>query len=206
MQRNLWLAAGAALLCSCTTGTIRPAPAPVPEPVLDRAQVQATLVSAHLQVLQTLMQAGPAQQAEIVSQAKREFEDAPTPSRQLRYALVLATPSHASANMPEARRLLGELLATPETLVPAERALAQLELLHVERHVTASTETRRAQTGADRTERERTAAANRKLQAEVDENARLRKALDEARAKLDAIANIERSITERKTPTEGRNP
>jgi regulator of replication initiation timing len=42
------------------------------------------------------------------------------------------------------------------------------------------------------------AAATRRLQAEVDENTRLRKELDEARAKLDAIANIERSLNERK--------
>jgi hypothetical protein len=54
------------------------------------------------------------------------------------------------------------------------------------------------------------AALNRRLQAEMDENARLRKALDEARAKLDAVATIEQNITERKTPTpaptEGRRP
>jgi transcriptional/translational regulatory protein YebC/TACO1 len=40
-------------------------------------------------------------------------------------------------------------------------------------------------------------AANRKLAAEMDENARLRKALDDARAKLDAVTHIERSINDR---------
>jgi len=35
---------------------------------------------------------------------------------------------------------------------------------------------------------------------------RLRKELDEARAKLDAIANIERSLNERKPSNEGRQP
>ncbi len=39
---------------------------------------------------------------------------------------------------------------------------------------------------------------------ETDENARLRKELDEARAKLEAIANIERSIPAR-PPAEARN-
>jgi hypothetical protein len=42
-------------------------------------------------------------------------------------------------------------------------------------------------------------AINRRLQAESDENARLRKALDEARAKLDAVTHIERSINDRGT-------
>ena len=52
-------------------------------------------------------------------------------------------------------------------------------------------------------DRERTANASHRLQAELDENARLRKELDEARAKLDAIANIERSLNERKPGTTG---
>ena len=59
-------------------------------------------------------------------------------------------------------------------------------------------------------DRQRTAAPNanvaRRLQTEMDENARLRKALDEAHAKLDAIANIERSISDRPPATEGRTP
>ena len=48
------------------------------------------------------------------------------------------------------------------------------------------------------------ASANHRLQAELDENARLRKELEEARAKLDAIANIERSLNERKPGNSGR--
>jgi hypothetical protein len=42
------------------------------------------------------------------------------------------------------------------------------------------------------------------VQAELDENARLRRELEEARAKLDAIANIERSVNERKPDSTGR--
>ena len=56
-------------------------------------------------------------------------------------------------------------------------------------------------------------ALNRRLQAEQEENARLKKALDEARAKLDAIVNIElersapnRPNSERPSSSEGRNP
>jgi len=41
-------------------------------------------------------------------------------------------------------------------------------------------------------------AINRRLAAETDENAKLRKALDEARAKLEAVTHIEqRSVTDR---------
>ena len=48
------------------------------------------------------------------------------------------------------------------------------------------------------------AAAQRRLQVEIDENAKLRKQLEDAQAKLDAVANIERNLTDRKNPPEGR--
>lgn len=177
-----------------------------PEPVVDREQTQAMIVSAHLEVLQRLLAGRPAEQAEIVAAARRDFEEAPTPSRQLRYALVLATPGHAQADTAEGERLLRELTATPESLVPAERSLARLELSQLERQSLLAAENRRLQAEVDRAQRDRNSTASRRLQAEIDENARLRRELDDARKKLDAIADIERSITERKPQTEGRTP
>ncbi len=70
--------------------------------------------------------------------------------------------------------------------------------------MTLEAENRRLQSDATRNDRARVANANKRLQTEMDENARLRKELDEARAKLDAIANIERSLNERKPGTTGR--
>lgn len=199
-MRPSLLATGLAALalsgCSLTGGLGRtPAPA---EPVIDRAQAQALLVSGHLEILQRLLAGRPAEQAEIVAAAKRDFDDAPTPSRQLRYALVLATPNHASTDTAEAERLLRELTATPESLVPAERSLARLELAQLERQSLLAAENRRLQAALERAERDRNSSASRRLQAELDENARLRKALEDAQKKLDAIADIERTITERK--------
>jgi hypothetical protein len=47
----------------------------------------------------------------------------------------------------------------------------------------------------------------RRLTTESEENTRLKKALADAQAKLDAIANIEGSSNNRRTPTpEGRKP
>jgi hypothetical protein len=92
-------------------------------------------------------------------------------------------------------------MANPEMLLPAERSLAFLELSQIDDHLTLEAENRRLQAEALRADHERTASANHRLQAELDENARLRKELDEARAKLAAIANIERSLNERKSGT-----
>jgi hypothetical protein len=89
-------------------------------------------------------------------------------------------------------------MANPEMLMSGEQALTFLELQQIDDHLTLEAENRRLQTDAVRADRERLAAVNRRLQLETDENGRLRKELEEARAKLDAIANIERSLNERK--------
>ncbi len=175
-----------------------------PPPVVNRAATTSTVLADDLQLLQTLVQGTPSDQAEIVATAQRDYETAPTPSRQLRFALILATPGHPGTDLPRAQRLLRELMANPEMLMVSERSLAFLELQQIDDHLTLEGENRRLQSDAVRADRERLANVNHRLQLETDENARLHKELDEARAKLDAIANIERSLNERKPSNEGR--
>jgi hypothetical protein len=178
-------------------------PAPPPP---QTASTSSLVLSDYLLLLQRLVQGTASEQAEIVARAQNEYDTAPTPSRELRLALVLSTPGHPATDQPRAQRLLRELMAHPETLLPAERALAFLQLSQIDDHLTLVAENRRLQTDAARDDQARTASANRRLQAELDENARLRKELDEARAKLDAIANIERSLNERKPGTTTPHP
>ena len=173
-------------------------------PVVNKAVASSTVLADDLQLLQTLVQGTPSDQAEIVSTAQRDYETAPTPSRQLRFALILATPGHPGTDLPRAQRLLRELMANPEMLMSSERSLAFLELQQIDDHLTLEGENRRLQSDAVRADRERLANVNHRLQLETDENVRLRKELEEARAKLDAIANIERSLNERKPSNEGR--
>lgn len=173
-------------------------------PVFDRSAASAALLAGYLELLQRLVQSPPAEQAELVYGAQRDYELVPTPSHQLRYALALAAPGHTGTDLPRAQRLLRELVAAPETLLPTERALAFLELQKVDYQLTLAAENRRLLGDASRADKERTAALDRRLKAEIEENARLRRELAEARAKLDAIANIERSLDERKPNSEGR--
>lgn len=183
--------------CAGLSGERPAAPAPVVNP----AATSATLLAGYLELLQKLVTGPPAQQAEILASAQHEYDTAPTPSHQLKLALVLGTPGHPATDLPRAQGLLRELMANPEVLLPAERALAFLQLSQIDDHLTLEAENRRLQTEAVRADREHIANANHRLQAELDENARLRKELDEARAKLAAIANIERSLNERKPGT-----
>ncbi|HYM43792.1 MAG TPA: hypothetical protein VET46_13605 [Steroidobacteraceae bacterium] len=187
----LWLGACTGGLMTGTRGSSAP-------PAAQGPSVSAMVLSEYLLLLQKLVQGSASEQAEIVATARNEYETAPTPSRQLKFALILATPGHPATDQPRAQGLLRQLMAHPESLLPAERALTFLELSQIDDHLTLVAENRRLQTDAVREDQARTANANRRLQAELDENAKLRRELDEARAKLDAIANIERSLNERK--------
>jgi hypothetical protein len=199
-------AAGGVLVALVASGcTVGPGQrAPSPAPVVNSAAASSIALSEYLQLLQRLVQGPPSQQAEIVANAQREYDTAPTPSRELKLALILGTPGHPATDLPRAQALLRELIANPEMLLPGERALTFLELSQIDDHLTLDAENRRLQSEAVRADQQRVANANHRLQAEMDENVRLRRELEEARAKLDAIANIERSLNERKPGSTGR--
>ena len=198
------LLGAALLLAGCTTGFMSGQRPPAPPPVVSPSATSSTVLNEDLLLLQRLVQGPPSEQAEIVASAQRDYDTAPTPSHTLKLALVLGTPGHPATSLTRAQGLLRELMANPETLLPGERALAFLTLSQIDDHLTLDAENLRLQAEAVRADRERMANANHRLQTEMDENARLRKELDEARAKLDAIANIERSLNERKPGSSGR--
>jgi hypothetical protein len=176
-------------------------------PTVDRNSTEATVIASYLDVCLRVARGTPAEQAEILTNANNDYRAAPTPSRVLRYAMVLSTPGHAGHDPVVAQRLLREVLASPETLLPAERALAFLQLQQVERQQALQADVRRLQTNAERSANERIAQLTRQLKSESEENARLKKLLTEAQAKLDAIEKIERSSNNgRPTQPEGRKP
>jgi hypothetical protein len=159
-------------------------------------------------MMSTLPQGDPAHQAEVFQQAKDAAELQPTTSNRLRYALALATPGHSGSDPVAAQRQLAELMARPETLLPVERLLATVELKEVEQRLILQAENARMRDIAPNDSHDKLQSLNRRLSAESDENAKLRKALDEARAKLEAVTHIEqRSVTDRGTGAPSRpNP
>ena len=203
------LGAALALLASCSTADLHRGKAvvdPAAAVAMDRDTTVALMLANTVQTLQRLAQASASEQAEILATARQSYEKAPIGSAQLRYALALAIPGTPNRDPELARKLMRELAAQPEALAPVERALLLIELAHVERELGLSSDNLRLQTEAQRSDRDRQAVANRRLQAEIDENAKLRKQLEEAVAKLDAIAQMERKLSDRPTQTEGRNP
>ena len=154
-------------------------------------------IESLLELMSELPKGDPARQAELFQSAKDAATLSPTTSNRLKYALALATPGHGGSDAVAAQRQLSELLARPETLLTVERLLAQVELQEVDRMLVLQAENKRLRDDESHDSRDKLLAANRRLQAESDENAKLRKALDEARAKLDAITHIEGSINNR---------
>jgi hypothetical protein len=165
-----------------------------------RAPQDLSPIAPLLQMMSSLPQGDPARQAEMFQSAKDAAELTPTTSNRLRYALALATPGYSGSDPVAAQRQLSELLARPETLLPIERLLALVELKEVEQRLILQAENRRIRDDAPHDDsRDKLLAINRRLAAESDENVKLRKALDEARAKLEAVTHIERSINDRGT-------
>jgi hypothetical protein len=193
-------------LCACAGTATRPAPQPQRSESVaeDRDAAVALLLANSFQTMQRLSQAPAAEQAELLAAARAAYERAPQGGAQLRYALLLATPGHPGRDAPKAQTLLRQLVAQPETLAPIERAVALVELAQLDRELGLKADIERLQADAQRGDHERAvAAAQRRLQAELDENAKLRKQLEDAQAKLDAVANIERNLTDRKNPPGG---
>jgi len=172
----------------------------------DRDTVAAVLMASTFQSMQQLAQAGPAEQAEILAAARVSYVRSPQGAAQLRYALMLATPGHPGRNPGQAQQLLRELVARPETLLPLERAVSLFELGQLDNELGLKADNERLQGEEQRADRERISANQRRLQSELDENARLRKQLEDAQAKLDAIAKIERNLTQREAGNDGGQP
>jgi hypothetical protein len=186
------LAVGCACACGGGQASLKPSQAPP-----DRPQPDVSSITPVLELMRMLPEGDPARQAELFESTKVEAAASPTTSNKLKYALALATPGHGGSDPVAAQRQLSELLATPETLLPVERLLAEIELQNVDQRLVLQSENKQLRDDAPRETRDKLLVINRRLTAESDDNARLRKALDEARAKLEAVTHIERSINDR---------
>jgi hypothetical protein len=165
--------------------------APVP------AARTAEALGVYLEALRELLEGDTVVQADVFRTIAAAADAAPTTTNRLRLALALATPTHAANDPAAAQRLLNELLATGGALLPEERTLALIHLKDVEQRLILDAEAERLQRAAAAAAAQRNDRIAQQLQAALEENRQLRAALDEARAKLDAITNIERSIRER---------
>lgn len=153
-----------------------------------------------LTLLQQWFEAPATTQASQLVAADAAYRSTGSSRDALHLALLLGIPGGANSDLPRAQKLLEGLVQDPtDTLLPTERTLAQFALTFISNRLTLTAESRTLQTGG--------AAKLAKLKAQLtaasDQNVALRRQLEQARAKLAAIANIEKSLNEGKLGTEG---
>lgn len=159
--------------------------------------IQAARLNSLLADVRMVVAGTPTEQAEVLAAARQGYEEFRGSPAALRYGLVLAAPVHPARNPAQAQQLLRESLARREQLSQYEQALAEVELERITTELLGASENQRL-VDELRQERERqrngsaTANQQRQLQAANDTIAQLRRQLDEARAKLEAIAELER--------------
>ena len=159
-------------------------------------------IPVYLETLHRLTTSDPAQQADVFYEVERAYTSAPTTANTLRYAIALVAPSHPASNLAEGKKLLEQLLATPERLVQAERHLAGYLVKDADSRLQLQADVRRLTATVDERGRAQL-VSDKRVQTQTDEIARLRRALQEAQQKLDAIKSIENS-SERNAPSAGR--
>jgi len=206
MPRETLAALGltAALLVSgCASGFFAQKPPPPPKPIIDHKAASSEALADDFAVLDKLIEAPPQQQMQIVGSAEEDFRTTPTQSKKLRLALILGTPDQAGSDLPRAEEMLQELSDDPQSsLLPGERTLLSLQLKQIGDYLTLEAENRTLH--ADAARANQLAPLKHRLDGAAGENAKLKKELQEAQAKLAAIANIEKSLNERKPGNEGK--
>jgi hypothetical protein len=187
------------LACVMLAGCELMAPTPkAPVPVAVQTPTDEG-IRKYLETINGLASTDPARQADVYYEVEREYARAPTTASTLNYAAALVTPGHPASKPQEGKRMLEALLATPERMVPSERALVAALLHETNARLRLEAENRRLLATLDDRGRSQ-AHSEKRAQTQAEEIARLRRALAEAQQKLDAVKEIERTFIER-SPT-----
>ncbi len=192
---SLWIA------CAFLSGCESLAPTKPATPIAAASPTNSVL-EGYLDLLAALSSTDRVRQSDVFYEVEKTQTQAPTTLNVLRYAIALALPGHPNSDPVKGKRLLEQTLANPERINNSEQAVATTMLNIADQWLKTQAEMRRlAATVDDRTRSQ--SNSDRRYQAQAEEISKLRKALDAAQQKLDAIRDIEKSISERSTTPTG---
>lgn len=203
---KLVILAAITLLCGCATlppGPVQASAGPSPVPTHTQP---LTSLTPYLDTLAKMAPGDPVrQQAELAAtlataQQSRSADDT------LRYALALGSAGHASSNPVEAKRLISELLAGTHDLEPDELAFANAYLREFDARVALYADLARLREDSEQRLKSLDASADLRADSLAAENKYLRRALAEAERKLEAVAEMERSLLEPGTESGAAEP
>jgi Skp family chaperone for outer membrane proteins len=188
-------------LCLCLGACESLAPTK-PVAVTTAALPAKSPLDGYVQMLAALSGQDRVRQSDVFYQVEKDQTLAPTTLNVLSYAMALVIPGHPNSDPIKGKRLLEEVLTNPERISVAEQSLAVTMLNIADQWLKMQAEMRRlAATVDDRTRTQ--SNSDRRSLAQAEEINKLRKALDAAQQKLDAIRDIEKSISERSTTPSG---
>jgi hypothetical protein len=187
----LALAAGALTACANLQpadkgGTAGPAAEASPQPAS---------ITTYLDLLDRMAPGDSLRQSAELAGTLASAQQNPTSANRLRYAIALGAAGHSLSNPVEARRLITELLAGQNDLSPQEVSLANALLREYDARVALYADLARQREESDRKLKSVDADGDRRYNALNVETQRLKKALAEAERKLEAVAEMERSLT-----------
>jgi hypothetical protein len=175
-----------------------------PEKVSDTEEMVSDTFSGELGVYLDLMRnlvGGDAlTRSATFNDARDAAEYAPTKINRLSYALALSVPGHPGFDADAAASRLRALIASGPTLSAAERTLAEIQLHQVEQIQIVAGNQRQLEARLAAADADQDAAVAASLRPVQAENARLRAELEDAEEMLQAITNIEESLSESQKP------
>ena len=183
-----------ALLAGCKALDPTQQAGTVPGP--SAAAPKPTAIVAYLETLDHLAPGDPARQSAELTGAFTAAQELPTASNRLRYALALGAAGHPASNPVEAKRLITELLAGQHDLRSAEVSLANAYLREFDARVALYADLSRQREEAERKLQAVDAEGDKRVANLNAETQRLKKALADAERKLEAVAEMERSLIE----------
>ncbi len=191
---------GLAVLAGCALTPAAPATAPASHAVA--ASPRPADLAPYLELLARMAPGDETRQTAELAAALGKAQEAPTAANRLRYAIALGCAGHAGSNPIEARRLITELLAGQHDLKPAEVDLAQAFLREFDARVALYADIARQREELERRLQAADADGDKRYAALATENTRLKKALAEAERKLEAVAEMERTLIEQNGTTQ----
>jgi hypothetical protein len=159
-------------------------------------------VAPYLATLANMAPGDPERQRAELAVALAAARQSPSAANTLRYALALGAAGHKDSNPVEAKRLLANLLAGPNDLGTQELELANAYLREFDARVALYAELARQREDSEQKLRSNDSGAAKRADALAADNARLKKQLAEANRKLEAVAEMERSLQGQKQPPE----
>jgi hypothetical protein len=153
-------------------------------------------LAPYLEAVANMAPGDPARQQAELQSALAAAQQAPSAANTLRYALALGCAGHRDSNPVEAKHLLADLLAGPNDLAPRERELANAYLREFDARVALYAELARQREESEQKLKSNDSSAAKRADTLAADNARLKKQLAEAERKLEAVAEMERSLQE----------